>query len=263
MQGRSRRDVLVIGSSLLTTSLAGCSGDSGPDLSAEDYPPGTSEDGIDDPDRLAQNTRRVIENNGYDVTLGKPDKQFETQYRSSLTNEVQSREIKKPGNTVSVYINGSKILLNDDDQSDVDFYTINTDNSFATFHAANRYINRDYGYGEGLLFPNVIKRFNGAPTDVLGFGEFKPVETAEHNGTTVLRLELESVDAETVNIDGDIAEVSGSVAVGSDSVIYEAASTIAVESENGPQVEWDHEFAIQKLGTVDVSEPSWVDPQEF
>ena len=261
INGQTRRAVLAaIGASGLT-ALAGCNGGdqstasdttttasttaaSSPQQPASaavtEFPPGTSEAGIDDVSALVTATQSALRANGYAiesvVPLGNGVTTTVT-IRSSPAQERHLYVLDAPSETTRRYVaDGTSHLQATADGETT--YSTETADDFSGVHENSDQI-RMLGGGETL-------------GGLLRTGSYAPEGTVTRDGRRLHRFALESADL----FDGATAATAeGGAFVDADGVVFGASIPYTPE-ESESIVDWS--FAVRALGDVSVSEPGWV-----
>ena len=255
----SRRGVLACGGTLITCSLSGCLGSSGPDLAASEYPPGTSETGVTESQTLLDATATALGKQGYDVSLVGPHTS-EGRYRSSLSSGEQLRTVTHPDQTIEIYITEGKAYAEVDGTGEPEYGRETLSKSFKQVHASNGNLGMAFGGGK-VLSANVLSKLRGSHSvrGILSFASFEPTDVTERGGRSILEFTLKEVTAPKFEADGK--NVSGSLSVDFDGVVRHAEVTVT-EQDGGTRTARHNNFRIRTQGNVSVSRPGWV-TEEF
>ncbi|MFC7132091.1 MULTISPECIES: hypothetical protein [Salinibaculum] len=207
-----------------------------------DLPPGTSASGIAEPGQLIQTTQAALRQNGYDITTtltsGDPDRTITQHFRSSLESKRHSFVFDAPDGTARVFV-GNGTIYQQSGGSDTS--TRPLDQQFDEYHRSR----------------DIVRMLGGQETlgGILDAGEFQPSGTGEHRGRPVVEFALAGVTLGSD--DTEITSSSGSLVIGADGVVFEARLRVEYATAEDDRV-YENTFVIDELGTVSVSEPSWV-----
>jgi hypothetical protein len=254
----SRRRVLA--ASVGTALLAGCTSDdstgttAGPDeetgrrrtpsktanAGSPGYPPGTSAEGVDDPDALFEATERALRNDGYDVTSEVGGARQRT--RSSLRDERQLLVFDVGTETNRLFFEEGTQYAKVTRGGETTYSTRETDRTFRERHVG----------AEAVTMLNSPESLGG----VVELGTYRPAESVEVNGRTARRFDLDSVDGEA--FEGEVTEPSGSLTVASGGVVFRGRLRFDVVTDDGDQ-SYRNRHRIGELGEIGLSRPSWVE----
>jgi hypothetical protein len=232
-----------------TVVLAGCEGLTGDDADDDnddtqspsgplDPPSGTSEDGIDSIETLAQATHDALLANDYALRHEVPLRGADTvtiHIESSLDDERQLLVLDSAAETTAVFVaDGTQyVRMQSNGETNYSTGSVRAD-SFEQRHETDQVGMIDGGEALGGL---------------LDAGEYAPGETVTRNGRRLLRFGLESPNSSW----SDGSNVEGATFVSADSVVFESGVTYDVDAGT---VSW--EYVIEELGDVTVEEPDWV-----
>ncbi|GAA0663956.1 hypothetical protein GCM10009020_05940 [Natronoarchaeum mannanilyticum] len=243
--------------------LAGCSttdgdgGDSGDGNAtdgsdgatlSEEYPPGVTDDGLDDTQAIVDATKTALVENGYDVTStlvsGSAENAIEQRYRSSLDQKRHFFRFDSSSSTIVSYAESDRTYRKTSQGGETDYASRATEQSIADLHTSAD-----------------IVAMLGSPESLGGIldrGRFVPDAMAEYNGRDVVAFEFDGVVAD--QIQGTIEDPSGKLLVSPEGVVFDAALSMTVSSDGNAQA-YETTFTINALGSVDVQRPSWVGEQ--
>ncbi|QLH81314.1 hypothetical protein [Halosimplex pelagicum] len=243
---------------IVSTSLSGCLGQQGPDIPEEEYPSGTSEDGITDSRAIVTPTQKALANNGYDVELEREGTSL--RYHSSLQDKRHHRTVEVPDGTNEVFVDDTDLYLKFHEASGPEYYKSALDRGFDSIHGSNGYYRQEVpGEGE-IAWAHLIKMVRGNfLQNILEIAAFTPVQTTDHSGRTVIEFEVESVSQD--GFDDTVAESSGLLSVDPESIARHVEFQVNTSSSGETDVEEDKTYEVRELGTTAVSRPSWVENQ--
>lgn len=254
-----RRGFVMSSAGIVSASVAGCSSLGGPNISEEEYPPGTSQDGITDPTTIVGSTRTALANNGYDVKLNHDGTTL--RFHSSLQDKRHYRKVGDSDFANEVYFDGETLYIKYETHSGYEYYTGKTERSFSDFHASNSYYREDLPGDEEILWANIIKHIRGYYLrNILTVSEFAPVRATDRSGRAVIEFKIESVTQNA--FDDTVAESSGSLLVGPESIARSVDIKVKTSSSGETSMAENRSYQIQELGSTAVSRPSWVE-EEF
>lgn len=241
----------------MALSLSGCLGDSGPDLSDDEYPSGTSTDGIDDAQALIETTATALGQQGYEVAFTGPQP-TESEYRSSLSTNQQLRTTAHPDQTITIYVADGTSYARVGGTGDPVYGRETLSKSFERVHASNSNIGMEFD-GGNLVSANAVSKLSGSNSlrGILEFGSFQPTEVTERHGHSELDFELEGVAAS--DFDGSGKEVQGSVSVDFDGVVREAMVKVTEQTDGETRVTRHNGFRFASQGDITITAPEWVE----
>jgi len=254
-----RREFVISSTGIVSASLAGCSSLGGPNISEEDYPPGTSQDGISDPATIVASTRTALANNGYNVKLERDGTTL--RYHSSLQDRRHYRKTRTSDFANEVFLDENTLYIKYYTNSGYEYYTGRTEKDFGDFHASNSYYRDELPGDNEILWANIIKHIQGYfLQNILEISEFAPVQVTDRSGRAVVEFKIESVSQNA--FDDTVAESSGSLLVDPESVSRSAEIQMKTSSSGETNIAENKNYQIQELGSTVVSRPSWV-KEEF
>ncbi|MFC7076176.1 hypothetical protein [Haloarcula halophila] len=254
-----RREFAISGAGIVSASVAGCSSFGGPNISEEEYPAGTSQDGITDPATIVGSTRTALANNGYDVRLEHDGTTL--RFHSGFKDNRHYRKVGDSDFANEVYFDGETLYIKYETHSGYEYYTGKTERSFSDFHASNSYYREDLPGDEEILWANIIKHIRGYYLrNILEISEFTPVQTTDRSGRPVVEFKIESVSQNA--FDDTVAESSGSLLVDPESIARSVDIKVKTSSSGETGIAENRSYQIQELGSTAVSRPSWVE-EEF
>lgn len=254
-----RREFAISSACIVSASVAGCSSFGGPNISEEEYPAGTSQDGITDPRTIVGSTRTALTNNGYDVKLEHDGKVL--QYHSSLQDRRHHRKTRTSDFTNEVFLDQDSLYLKHYETGGYEYYTGKTEEDFEDFHATNNIYREELPGGDAILWADLIRHIQGYYLrDILEISEFTPVQATDRSGRPVVEFKIESVSQNA--FDDTVAESSGSLLVDPESVSRSVKIQVKTSSSGETSMAESRRYQIQELGSTVVSRPSWVE-EEF
>ncbi|MFC7078694.1 hypothetical protein [Haloarcula halophila] len=255
----SRREFVISSAGIVSASLAGCASLGGPNISEEEYPAGTSQDGITDPATIVGSTRTALANNGYDVKLEHDGTTL--RFHSSLQDSRHYRKVGDADFANEVLLDEGMLYIKYETHSGYEYYTGKTERSFSDFHASNSYYREDLPGDEEILWANIIKHIRGYfLQNILEVSEFAPVQATDRSGRAVVEFEIESVSQDA--FDDTVTGSSGSLIVDPESVSRSVEIQVRTSSSGETSTAENRRYQVQELGNTVVSRPSWVE-EEF
>lgn len=256
--GSTRRALLAALGTTGLTALAGCSSDGqstasetespassptqSPQATAEamGFPPGTSEDGIDDVSALASATQSALRANDYAIESVVPlggESTVTVTIRSSQSQERHLYVFDTPSETNRRYVaDGTSHWQATTDGETT--YSEGTVEEFATVHEDNDQV--------GML--DSSESLGG----ILETGSYVPDGTVTRDGRQLHEFALESA---ALSGGATAVTAEGGAFVDADGVVFGASLPYTPDGSDAA-VEWS--FSIEALGDVSVSEPDWV-----
>jgi hypothetical protein len=268
---RSRRDVLEAGITGVALGLGGClrfsgesqsSGDGGDaadtasqttttvvgTLSSDEYPPGVTEDGVQEPQQLVEATRSALLENSYDISSvlvqGSSANEITQRVQSSPEQQRHSLTFDAPSETNVLYAEPDTTYIKSTSEGETEYRKQPTEASIADLHDSADIVEL-LGDGEAL-------------GGIVDGGEFVPARLDAYNGRRVVRFDFQGVD--TSEMEAEVTDSTGRMVATPDGVVFDAALGLTA-TEEGESREFENTVTVDGLGSVQVPRPSWVDEQ--
>lgn len=244
----TRRRFLATTGAAVTATVAGCQGGDGGTVDGSttstpaplDFPAGTSDSGIDDPDALVEATQTALANADYETTsrLVQPDLTVEQSRRSSLDDKRQLQTFEAETEDNEIFVADGTAYIRSERDGEITYDISEPQESFESRHRRPQ-----LGGPESL-------------GGILEQGSYAPAETLRNNGRRVRSFTLDS--ASLPDSEQRVTDAGGSVLVDADSVVHEAVLELELETGTGSE-SIDRTFTVSALGPLDVPEPDWVE----
>ncbi|MFC7074791.1 hypothetical protein ACFQJ7_16005 [Halovenus rubra] len=210
-----------------------------------DPPEGTSEDGIEDTEKLVDATRTALTKNSYAI-------------EQELVNTTDGEQTLHVTQRRTSNLDSNKRLLVFDAATETNRLYIENGTQFIRSTSDDETTTQSRSFQEDFRATHPPEMLGGGESlgGILRTGAFASPETVSKSGLLLLQFELDSVDESEIS--GTVTEETATIFVDTNSVVHKATRSLEIE-EDAQTVTLDQSFVIHQLGDVSVERPDWAD----